>query len=139
MSVSFTAYAAIGCKVPVEKAKREVRHRGCKHEIVVANQSNCPYCGATTWTESVEWIFPLNDDEEIIVGEGLEAIFSTDDEELIIAALSVKAHSYYGECEMVALVDGQESYKGRVRLFLEPLGLWDESLFGLWAVPYVSY
>ncbi len=137
MSVSFTAYAAIGCKVPVEKTRKIVKIRGCKHEIVIADQRNCPYCGAVTWTSSVESIFPLNDMEEIIVGEGLEAVFSTDQEELIIAALSVEASSYSGESEMVTIE--QKPYRDRVRLFLEPLGLWDESLFGLWAVSYVSY
>ncbi len=138
MSVSFRAYAAIGCKVPVEKAKKLVQHRGCGHEIVIEGQKNCPFCGAPTWVESVEWIFPLDNNEEIIVGD-LEAIFSTDQEELIVAALSVEASSYYDGSTMTTIDLRIDTYREQVRLFLEPLGLWDESLFGLWAVPYVSY
>lgn len=137
MSVSYYAHAAIGCKVPVEKAKREVQIRGCTHETT--NYVFCPYCGRPTWHTYTEWVFPLNDLEEIEVGDGLEAIFSTDKEELIVASLWTEESGYDSECSMALLDQSIETYKSRVQSFLEPLGLWDESLFGLWVVPYVSY
>lgn len=136
MGMDFYATAAIGCKVPVEKAKRitHVRGCGCDLEEHILAFKYCPKCSSAIWINYVEWVLPHDLDN------GLSVERSTDTEELIVAALVAKTDSHRGSqtCAF-ANIEDIEMYRSKVKSFLEPLGLWDESLFGLWAIPYISY
>lgn len=141
MGIDFYATAAIGCKVPIEKAKQKARVRACSHPGVDSLRY-CPICGREVWVEVEVWVIPETEIGDPIVPEGLEAIFSTDREELVIAAVFVGSESHRGRqsCVLAKLeYPFVDDYRDKVQEFLEPLGLWDPDLFGLWVIPILSY
>ena len=139
MSTSYTAYAVIG--VVVSKAhlyRVEVHHHSEKSGHAVPEGALfCPVCGKEAYYRTME---PLFDEIKWCVGPfGL--ISSYEDDRVALGYNATEPGYYYHEKDKewrsMPLPDINE-LKDRLRFYLEPLGLWDESTFGLHAILHIS-
>ena len=140
MGVSFSAGAAIGVCVRKSQLYRSEQVPGCACPVLVAGAKFCPQCGKPmTKTRRVP-IAGYDDGKETVAG--FPIVWATHEERgesyCVIGSLCVRAG---GEDvpQMVAFVKSRDSLHDSLKAALEPLGLWDEKAFGLWAVPNVSY
>lgn len=141
MGVDYYSIAAIGCLVPREKGSRTVYTRNCSCEIpeeFLPRFRYCPKCGIELLRTESEWIFSIDE----LPGFGLIAVWSTDSRELVVASI-VSRTGLEGADRTVYRAPFRalsiDAYRRSVQEFLEPYGLWDPDLFGLWSVLYVSY
>lgn len=133
MSVNFQAQAVIGCMVSAEQLHRMTDRRACGH--ILPNGANfCPACGKPAFQTIQEAIYDTSTD----MLHDLHVVSDTDKRVFIIGPVVAKAWADAGP--------GYEPLEGRIdslmqqtRAVLEPLGLWNTNMFGLYAVPYVSY
>lgn len=147
MSVSFTGYAAIGCRVDIDKLVRITKTRGCGHDIplVVADNQRerlrfCPVCASPLWVEIRGYIIPWNEfSSSFDLPDGIKTLFSTDHGEVVFATAFTSSSSYDDKCEMIPLDLEVSWYKEKLKSVLDLYGIWDESQFGLWSIPYISY
>jgi len=134
MSVSFSAIAAFGCRVPRDSLRGKTRKRGCSCLGIVDGIRHCPYCGRKIWIEVDEWIFDTDRREF----DGLEVCGSTDDRELFICAVSVGCDEIDSSMVRIGEFD-IDTLRSQVKLILDKYGLWNDKEWGLWVIPHVSY
>lgn len=140
MSVVYYAYAVVGVRLlPKQFVTKDVKRvRGCKHEF---DSDFCPVCGSPKWREekiSFDALATDEGDDKLDVFHGIPVCYNTDDQ-YVYLGITAKT-SYYGEedeCEINIL--SIEQIREKLKSVLEPLGIWDEKSFGLWAVLYCSY
>ena len=136
MGADWTAKAVIGVKVPVDKLYDRTKVRTCRHPLPNEEVRYCPTCGRTAW-----------DDDSVIKYDlfklGVELITGTDHKPLILTLKDFAAYADAYDNDGYGLLpltgDGLVSIKPKLQAKLEPLGLWDEKAFGLYAVLYCSY
>lgn len=145
MGVSFRAYTTIGVVVPKSKLYRTNRMRGCVHALPDQG-SWCPQCGQKVWLEDQEPIPEFlpdgsRENDWTPTVAGLPCIIARDSDEVIAGVTVLAARG--GDRHDPHLVMGTPPDAGEVRerlkAALEPLGLWDESKFGVWLLADVSY
>lgn len=140
MGVDYYATALIGCEVPRDVFFRTVKKRGCRSELVEGAQF-CPSCGKPTWIEEEMGPWEVLEDDHKLglhlkgkAGEIVRFAFTTDEKRGFAGLYRIGAGDDAGR-----LPWPDRCVKEATREALEPLGLWDEESFGLWAVQYCSY
>ena len=130
-----TAYTVVGVRMSAEKllAGMVAKERCCDHPEM--DTKFCPECGRYMWVA----VAP----EEVDDVAGLPVVF--DD-------CSREGFAFVGVCSdgvdargtstvnMVPMpLESLVGAKDKVKAALEPIGLWDESQFGVWTAMYQSY
>lgn len=147
MSVNFTATALIGVELDKSKTYKMIKERGCEHKP--SENKFCAECGEPMWNERevvIEELRMLDDDDKCysdeVILEDYQLAFTTDQNRVFLG----KQASTYGddEAKMIALPYTSEArmiahIRKTLMNFLEPLNLWDETKFGIWAIAYASY
>jgi hypothetical protein len=128
MGVDYTAYALIGVKLDKTKCYREVATPGCACAKAIEEAKFCPQCGKPA-LKKLRDDFPTRPNA---------VICSTDDKEIFFAVAWAR-DGYREECLPLRSDSSHRESMAWARDFLEPLGLWDETRFGLHAVLYCSY
>ena len=133
MSTTCYSYAVIGCQVPREKLFKEeivtYKHR----HTTLPDTNFCPTCGEVIRTKEVEEI-----SIEDKIGE-FKLVWSTDQKEAFVGM--VVETDYDSNTNFIGITDPEDISNIRYNLkeVLEPLGMWSEIKFGLYAVQYISY
>lgn len=139
MSTSFSSIALIGSKVDRDKLFIKEKIRGCSCDIPKQNAAAfiyCPVCGKHIWREVETRIF----DEEWEL-DGLQIVSSTDQEEFFVGYYVAQSWASQN-CQMTKILTSVVDILqcvAAVKAALSKIDAWDESKFGLWAVPYISY
>jgi hypothetical protein len=136
MGFDYDARAVIGAAVPAARLFETARARCCQHPEPAGKF--CPECGKPAWKDERRPVAAYQVDDE--TGEwslaGLPVVRSgLDDASVYVGAATELATSWNGDVSKVLpLSESVEAIRARVRGALEPLGLWDEGRFGLWAL-----
>ena len=132
MGVDYTAYAVIGCEVDTEKL---YRFEEIAHEHPAPDGAKfCPVCGAAVGQFEAVPIYDGDGPCEAKLGK-FRIVWATDYERAWVGQFAESCWEDEGRVD----VHGIEDTKSQLRVALQPLGLWDESTFGLWAVLHCSY
>ena len=136
MGANYTAYAIIGIEVPVSGLFKTEEIWHSKH-VVPEGASYCPICG-----EKVVEIrqVALYDEDSCCIGS-FKLHFDWDEERAVLGYRAVEQDYYYRQDEKYGrfmLLPNIDRLKQSLREHLEPLGLWDESKFGLHALLDIS-
>lgn len=132
-----SAYAVIGVKAnPDDFVIREKKKkRICKHKF---DSKFCPDCGCQKYTEIVEETSLLEENERFEEEfRGFSVIKGIDDNDIYIGiAPGGETSSNGGPWDAFLNISDDDIRETREELKkeLEPLGLWNERAFGLWAV-----
>ena len=154
MSTDYFANAVIGVEVDVDKVfiRRKYRCCDCLNEIG-DNDNFCPNCGKKAWQFINGSIEEYEDNADSIGFEpptlcGFRVVQrwgykdNPDSQSVIqmfVVGAGVKHHANYGkDPNMLPLEKDIATIKAELKAKLEPLGLWEESKFGLWAVGVFS-
>ena len=137
------AYALIGLKIDAEKLYTEKEERACGHPIKDKTDKFCATCGKPLQLKKVK--IPIasykldgQDGNGSVAGFRLVSQSSMEDEPDFIAGLFV-ATSYNKKFTKAKLSEGQvKKIHDDMQAKLEPLGLWNESAFGLYTILYES-
>ena len=135
MSTACYSYAVIGCQVSREKLFKEeiitYKHR----HTTLPDTNFCPTCGEVVRKKEVEEI-----DIDDKIGE-FELVWSTDQKEAFIGKVAEDSdRENVGNLNPTFMEDPDIfDIKCDLGEVLKPLGMWDESKFGLYAVQYISY
>lgn len=138
MSTSFHCHAVIGSKVSRDKLFVKEKVRSCFCSIPSECEKTftyCPSCGKPIWIEVESRLF----DEEWLL-DGLQIVSSTDNQEYFVCYYNATSWASK-DCQMTNLIKSIDVLQCMtvVKAALSKIGAWDESKFGLWAVPYISY
>lgn len=139
MGVDFTAYAAIGVLIRRGDALVATKTRVCHHGDA-PGASYCPVCGKPMWTTEQRLrprLAALSDSYRPPQGAMVLLPTAQERSDFVVTARLARADARDDGCARVEVGDVALE-RERLRGFLEPLGLWDESKFGMWAVAYVS-
>lgn len=137
MSTTFVANAIIGSRVLKSANVVTTQDRGCSHAQLLGARF-CPECGKATVVKRTRKL--INEDD---LPEGFTLVSAFDDGTVfvgvIVAKNSLDDCIDLGELDGATRLDSAELVKAkqRVREFLEPLGVWNEKEYGLWAVQTV--
>jgi hypothetical protein len=162
MGADFYAKAIIGVPLPDEdklpRAKVTVRKKAFNHKYEDNGETEFhPKDGRKLWLdekEEVEEDYPsivfdtddcaneddLDEGQRLIkIPKGLECANGTDGDSTFLGAVLETGSSNGGDDVAFRTLDDIGMVKLKVKDVLEPLGLWDEKKFGLYAVLYCSY
>lgn len=134
MGADYYAKAAIGVMLPWERLHRRERVRQCEHDLLVSGAQFCAVCGKPAWAEEDVPVAGYDPDKGVLLG--FKVYDGTDGEFSVVAVVGARANE---DKAMAKLPDDLPAEKARLRAALEPLGLWDEAAWGLWAVLHCSY
>jgi hypothetical protein len=155
MSTSYTAHALIGQRVPEALITTPKHNDGCEHQLapddhfharatdIPRSAKHCPHCGKPVRIVESKSLFDYWDEPP----DGLTFVqqdkYESDERVgyvFVGAIFSSDGCDDSGVGGKAKLDNGVELgiAKDRVREFLQPLGLWDEAEFGLWAVFQIS-
>jgi len=142
MDYSSKAYTVIGLRVDNSKLTTTKRVRGCEHDLGPNKKAKfCTECGVSAWVEEekpIKGYDPEDCDED---GDQVIAGFKVVEPngeagEFFVAGLLLEGetgeHGYRTSVDIPAI-------KAKMKTALMPLGLWDETEFGLWAILHESF
>jgi hypothetical protein len=109
------------------------------HQIEDQEVKFCATSGRPLWKTVEEPVEGFDPDEETIAGYRI--IYSTDRYHAVACIICADdTYSNGGnEVDFVQLPKNLAIEKKKMKVALEPFGVWDEEKFGLWAVLYCSY
>lgn len=152
MGVDYRAYAVIGCVVDLDKVTmKKERVRAFKHNYPDNGEIKFdPKTGRALWEtkEYPEFVFEddggCTDDysgkSKVIKLMGLKLYQGTDGEPTVLGVgTGDDTYSNGGDDKEFLPIKDLESIKNKVKAVLEPIGMWDEDTFGLYAILYCSY
>lgn len=162
MGMDCYAKTIIGIKLPDEEdippAKKSVRKKAFKHDFEDDGEMEFhPKTGQKLWLEETEEIdadYPsliIDYDDEYLgqepkpgqnvvsIPEGLSTAYGTDQNSWYIGFVSETGSHRCGRDEVFESLPDINSLKDQLKMFLEPLGYWDEDKFGLYTVLHSSY
>jgi hypothetical protein len=139
MGVDYTAYAVIGVEIDPTKLTRPKVVPHDEHPVPPGARF-CPECGAPATINVLELIEGYDDDADRddqfyqeVTGYPLVRNDKTD----VVGGLIAEVNDWKHTTRFVRLGD-LERLKAEMQAKLEPMGLWDESKFGLYALLDVS-
>lgn len=142
MGVSFSAKAAIGVLIQRSQLYRKEQVPGCSCPVTIAGAKFCHQCGKPATASRKVAIDAYDENRDTVAGFPLvEGTYNEDNSGAtwcVIASLTVRASGEEAPAKVV-LTESWDALHARLKAALEPLGLWDEKAFGLWAIPNVSY
>jgi len=141
MSIHYTTIALIGVELDINKLYQPVKERGCQHEIPLSGGNYCCICGKPIWIKYNRVIEPFADADspgeflEWLVYQRLELVVSSSYDDRVFLGLQASCRNWNKEVEMMSLEHVEiAQIRQSLQQFLEPLRLWDEAKFGLWAI-----
>lgn len=136
MGADYYSYAVIGVEIDQKKLyQKPINKKAFEHDYP-KTMKFCPNTGNKLWEEVEEPIPEWDDEDEL--GE-YKVYFSTDDTRCFIGVIVCESGPYKGEVNFVQFPDDLEDKKQKLKDFLTPLGLWDESKFGVYSIMRCSY
>jgi len=149
MGADYSSYAVVGVEIDQSKLFTTEKVRGCKCDMGDVNPETtkfCPLCGKEVWKEEETPIPAYNEDADSgpfyrCLGPYM-LVFTTDYRRCFAGViLCGPADGDRGDEDalMAELPYDLKSIRDEMRRQLEPLGLWQEDKFGLWAVQHCSY
>ena len=136
-------HAVIGIKVKRSQLLVQDKVRACDHPAMklaaTGEPANfCPVCGKPTFVDGMVWAEGYNTDKKTIGGFDVIVVDPDgSDPDCYIAAMgAARGYEYAGGRELLPLpMDTLDlaGIRARMAETLKPLGLWDETKFGLWA------
>lgn len=146
MSVSYSSYAVIGVKIDPKKLVITEKVRNCSCEVKnIEKKKFCSSCGKKVFVEEDTYIPQYDDDAHkkdfpfYYSLCGFPLIYNTDNIDAFVAFICCECDDYndnpFSDLSNINI----EEVKTKMREKLEPMGLWNEENFGLWAVQYCSY
>lgn len=162
MGADYTAYAILGVRLPDEdslpKLKQSVRKRAFEHKFEDDGETEFhPKDGRKLWldeTVEIDTDVPVvkfdiegyMGEDDIYEGQkliqapdGLEFATSTDGENLCLGVVAPTGNSNGGEESGFEPLPDINKVKMQIKELLEPIGLWVEEDFGLYALLSCSY
>ena len=139
MGVDYYATALVGCKIDKSKLYllcTETVVPACNHPSATLH-TFCPECGKPTTRKVRKPIPQFNEDSDLLCD--LKVVWSTDNAEAFVCRVPASTQSSRSNSGPVMVQAPTYSDYESIKNVLEPLGLWQPALFGLWVVPYVSY
>lgn len=145
MSTTFRAEAIIGVAIPREKIFQKKPHRNCEHKIPNGAKF-CPTCGKEATRLVDESIINIPDlkygydnyeymcDWGYLLSRMGLSMTENQDDELYFIGIATEARSYDEDLTQMVTIPDSGDLKQQLKDYLEPIGLWDESKFGLWSV-----
>lgn len=141
MSTEYNAAAIVGCKIDKSKVFFTEEVRSCKHPIPMENAKFCPECGKNVFLKHNRAIPQYDWDEESTSGFSTICGFTVFNYEcndfLIVAGKFTKTDFYSEEPEMLDISTINDVLL-KLKLALEPCGLWDEKQFGIHVFQWCS-
>lgn len=144
MSTSFYAKALIGIEVDVDRLIKIDLIRGCScKEPPEKSMKFCSNCGRKAWIKSESSINGFDLNKSLFSGFNVVTIYGLDTEDkhfycierlFIVGAGAETGNICYGGPTMCSLPENISDIKEELKKILEPIGFWDESKFGLWAI-----
>lgn len=133
MSASCHSYATIGVGIDPKKLFVEQKERNCSCKEIDLTKRYCSECGELVYRVSSEPIKEFSDWEHL---KGYDVFFSTNNAYAVISMIgtSVSSYSDSGCAPMIPIPADLDVIKNKMRDTLLPLGLWDETTFGLWCI-----
>lgn len=140
MSVDHTAHAIIGVRIDARRLYESKSVRGCEHERT-DGATFCSVCGRPVWEIgrlSIPDFFP--DGRPRLAGWDIIVGYSNVEDSPTDAFVGVMAKAGWNGDSGIQKLTGRgiSAISEGLKASLEPLGLWDENWFGLWAVLYTS-
>jgi len=136
MGVYYTAYAAVGCRVPEERLLQRKRGRSCTHTLPEGAAKFCPQCGKPTWRDYREEIAGFDRGNGKL--HGFPVVFYGEGQDAIVCVKGGLVEADKGEAKSVpleawSLDDGRHDLYDMMRE--NGMGSYIDT-FGLWAVMY---
>jgi len=142
MGFYYDATAVLGVRIPLSRLKREEKVRGCGCAAMLPEVAAkfCPSCGKPLWITRTSFIPECKPSDgarcPVEAVAGMPATCGTGEDDWVFVGQftpRVRQHSQPW-CQMLEVSGSVEDLRQKLRAALEPLGLWVESQFGLWAV-----
>lgn len=140
MGVDYTVCTVVGIEIDKSSffTTGQTRERGCEHPLL-DEAKFCPDCGKQAWVEkSTKEPLPLYDEDDETFA-GLDVVYDQryeEDNTRFFVGVSTQMDMQCGIPKMMAPSVVEET-KQKIQAALKPLGLWDESKFGIWT--FVQY
>jgi hypothetical protein len=130
---SSSSFVLIGIPIDPETIMRKKRARGCQCAADIREKANfCPECGKRAWVEQDVPVGDLTVNlEDACVGDGLIGDVKVYGQCGAYYAYVAQSHGS-GEEAFMPLGNFEEA-KAKLKAKIEPLGLWDEKKFGIYA------
>ena len=128
MATISKACAAFGVMTTRDRLQCKASSRGCDHEpyrIDGEEAGFCPRCGEPTWVESTETSVGNK-----LALAGFRLFFGKNNQDVLVAGLCMEAEA--GFLFLSPRFINCDEFRIKMEGVLKPLGLWDESAFGLW-------
>lgn len=162
MGADYSAHAIIGVELPdpesLPNLKIKVRKKAFKHSFEDDGETEFdPKTGKPLWLDEVMDVdsddpavvydlYDDGDDIELVDGQkvlkapkGMDFNVGTDEDSIFIGVVVSTGSSNGGEETEFLPMPDVDKIRSDLRGCLEPLGLWDESKFGLYVNLYCSY
>lgn len=132
MSIEYCAHSVIGMKLPKKDLFINKTARSCSHNID-DNMKFCPECGKTAKITVKDRIKEYNDYNDTLCGLTL---ISDGYEKYVVVTLDngTSITVNYEHTVKQLLISDIERIKYQIQSKLEPIGLWDAAMFGIWSV-----
>lgn len=135
MSANWSAYAVVGCEV-TGKLFQKVIVPGCRHTQLPSSAPFCSQCGNPSNRIEKHPISGYNNDTAKI---GTFSVVSSTDSRRQFVGLTIEAEDDDRTSARMQALPDFATIKAALHTVLEPMGLWTEESFGLWAVLRCSY
>tara|TARA_Y100000034_G_scaffold37672_2_gene46322 strand:- start:2476 stop:2889 length:414 start_codon:yes stop_codon:yes gene_type:complete len=137
MSAVWHSYAVIGILIDKDKLYKEAKTVKAFAHNHPRTMKFCPDTGKELWKEVREPI-PEWDESETL--GSFKVHTSTDSHDHVVGIIAADEAEMRGSgVDFTKLPDNLADEKYKLKELLEPLGLWDESKFGLYSILYCSY
>ncbi len=129
MSATWSATALIGVKVRGSSLYTTSVHPGCNCFAAVPGAKFCPQCGKPALRSVKQPIAEYDEGKKTVCGLPV-----VEAEGYWYVAALLLSTTDYRQGEFVNFTETFDEMRHRLRAALQPLGLWQEATFGLWAV-----
>jgi len=135
MSMTHHAAAIVGCKVDETKIFFKDSVRSCEHQLPLDhNAIFCPACGRKLWKQK-DVTIPQYDYHDGSIS-GFRVIRDYYEDVAYIAGELTEIDNCERIPQLGINTDDCNAIRSRLKLTLEPLGLWNEKEFGIWVAAW---
>ena len=147
MGLDIFSTAIIGLRVEASELRETQKRRVCEHPLPADTDAEyCAQCGIDLWEDDEFWKPFISEDydKDWYLWIGDIPVFAEEDGEgfayIIGAGVRTDSHRRNADGDaFMQLEESLEQIRERLRGALEPLGLWNEAGFGLYAITEASW
>lgn len=140
MSVDYYQHLIIGCKIDINKIKIPERVRNCDCDIQnIDTIKYCPECGRAAWVDSWKAIEGYDETDYPATFLNMPLVYDTDEANCWVAIQKQDLKDDISSSIKFKNIEDIEALKKEIKSKLEPIGLWNEEDFGIWAIQNISY